>query len=116
LEQIPILSTYPTADALAAIIDLIKGYMDMRRANTIGADKYFHCLANCRGARHGFAGDDTAEFFSEMREVADLWKGDSIQACNADRTANEVGRKGDKNHDCSQVCEAYRPLDLDSKY
>lgn len=38
-----------------AIDDFWRNYNDMRNANTIGGDKYFHCKANCEAARRGQA-------------------------------------------------------------
>lgn len=35
-------------DTCSSVGDFVTCYRDMRDANTIGADKYFHCLANCR--------------------------------------------------------------------
>jgi len=45
----------PTApeQAVGAVGDFVGNYMDMREANTIGADRYFHCKANCEAAKRG---------------------------------------------------------------
>lgn len=39
-----------------AVMDFMQNYIDMRKANTIGGDKYFHCKANCEASRRGAAG------------------------------------------------------------
>lgn len=56
-------------DAIRGGGDFWKNYQNMREANTIGADKYFHCVANCQASRRGLG--------------------------DADRAANRQGRKGD---------------------
>jgi len=58
----------------------------MRHANTIGADKFFHCMANCEAARRGKSGRLVARGLSELREFFDEYiKGDPRSVCNADR-------------------------------
>ena len=37
----------PAQQRLGAGQDFARNYNNMRQANTIGADKYFHCVANC---------------------------------------------------------------------
>jgi uncharacterized protein RhaS with RHS repeats len=102
-----------------AIADFTKNYRDMRDANTIGADKYFHCMANCQAARRGPVGEGMSEMISETREFVDEnIKGDSPQACDADRAANAQGRSGKDTPEvpCSSVCQSLRPRGLDPKY
>jgi len=89
----------------------------MRDANTIGADKYFHCMANCQAAREGLGGRDAAAIISEGRELTDQHiKRDPSSACDADRAANGQGRNGDPTIPCSQVCGSLRPNGLDLRY
>jgi RHS repeat-associated protein len=98
--------------------DFIDNYNDMRNANTIGADQYFHCKANCEAAQRGVAGENTANMISEAREQVDEHiKGDSPAACNADRRANEQGREGrNRKRSCASVCASLRPLALGPQY
>ncbi|MCL2162001.1 MAG: hypothetical protein FWH56_09010, partial [Betaproteobacteria bacterium] len=51
--------------------DFIRNYRDMREANTIGGDKYFHCKANCEASKRGAYGKWTAEKLSNGREWFD---------------------------------------------
>lgn len=107
-------------DAFGADKDFWDNYQDMRDANTIGADKYFHCKANCEAASRGAGGDIESSLLSEMRELFDEYvKGDPPSACNADRAANDHGRRAGRNNrnvDCSQACNPFRPNGLDPKY
>ncbi|MBK8164193.1 MAG: hypothetical protein IPK65_13970 [Gammaproteobacteria bacterium] len=108
-------------DAIGADIDFSQNYFDMRRAKTIGADKYFHCKANCEAASRGPGGAFESSILSELRELTDEHiKGDSPQACNADRRANNQGRQGGANNSanssCQQICSPFRPNGLPSNY
>lgn len=92
----------------------------MRDANTIGADKYFHCKANCQAAKLlGIEGYIDSMIVSEVRELVDEYlKGDPNIACDEDRYANQVGRNGGlfSNTSCTEVCSQFRPNGLDPKY
>jgi len=104
-----------------AIGDFLANYQDMKQLNYIGADQYFHCMANCQASNRGPAGEATAKLMSEAREVTD-WMRDpeskdpdangkggyrSITVdCNSDRYANAVGQQGG---DCEQRCQEFRP-------
>ena len=107
-------------DAIGADLDFIRNYLDMREANTIGADKYFHCKANCQAARRGPGGDLESTLLSETRELTDQYiKGDPRNACDADRAANDLGRRAGRNNrnvNCADACKSFRPSSLDSKY
>jgi uncharacterized protein RhaS with RHS repeats len=98
----------------------IQNYREMRAANTIGADKYFHCMANCQSSRQGPVGVGLSIAISEGRELTDQYiKGDSAAACNADRAANDAGRNtGAKNPGtaCTSICSGFRPAGLPSQY
>lgn len=106
------------AEAAEGAADFWRNYEDMRDANTIGADKYFHCKANCQATSRGPGGRRAAEEISEAREQFDEnIKGDSRDACDADRAANQSGRDGaGSGNDCSDVCSSFRPNGLDPKY
>ena len=97
--------------------DLYRNYGDMRDANTIGADKYFHCMGHCQAARRGFGGNDASELIGEGRELIDeYFKGDPRSDCDADRRANRQGRDGNFTVPCSQICSSLRPKGLDKRY
>ena len=101
-------------DFFSGFKDFIKNYTDMRKANTIGADKYFHCMANCQATNRGDGGWNAARLISETRELTDEYlKGDPPEACNADRRANKQGQKGG---DCKKTCAMFRPPYLDPKW
>ncbi|CAK6449246.1 unnamed protein product [Pipistrellus nathusii] len=97
--------------------DMVRAYMDMREANFIGADKYFHARGNYDAAQRGPGGVWAAEVISDFREsyprVTDFLKhGDSghgLEDSMADQEANRWGRSGkDPNH--------FRPRGLPDKY
>ncbi|XP_007953809.1 serum amyloid A-2 protein-like [Orycteropus afer afer] len=97
--------------------DMFRAYKDMREANYIGADKYFHARGNYDAAQRGPGGAWAARVISDAREnsqrVTDLFKyGDSghgAEDSRADQAANEWGRSGkDPNH--------FRPDGLPDKY
>ena len=43
-----------------ALWDFWKNYSNMREAKTIGADQYFHCMANCQARLRHFAKNNLA--------------------------------------------------------
>lgn len=100
--------------------DFIQNYQDMKNANTIGADKYFHCKANCEAAQRGVAGADTACVISNSREWFDQTiKGDSAFESEADQIANHYGREQgqlNKKDSCVSLCAPFRPNGLSSQY
>lgn len=98
---------------------LLSNYVDMRRANTIGADKYFHCKGNCEAAQQGAVGAEAAKFISDLRELYGRLKGDPAEDEQADQEANRHGREGGLNNPttpCSTVCRDYRPRGLEERY
>ncbi len=100
--------------------DFIRNYTDMREANTIGGDKYFHCKANCEAAQRGIGGEIAAQCISDSREWVDQnIKGDPASASAADEAANQHGRtqgKANPNGDCRQICAPFRPNGLPLNY
>ena len=97
--------------------DFLDNYQDMRDANTIGADKYFHCMANCEASKRGPGGEDAAIGISETREwVDENIKGDDPCYCNEDRAANAQGRSCSPKKSCKEQCKSLRPPGLDKKY
>lgn len=107
-------------DAIGGAGDFLDNYGDMRDANTIGGDKYFHCKANCEAAQRGEGGEDMACTISDAREwVDENIKGDPPSASAADQIANHFGRtngSANSNIDCRQICVPFRPTGLDPKY
>lgn len=103
-------------------------YQDMKKANTIGADKYFHSKANAEAAQLGITGEATADFIGRVREVTDFWKyllrdkmkvEDIIKDMNEDLKANAYGRQvghEDPTTPAGDLVKIYRPGGLDKKY
>ncbi|NWX13621.1 SAA protein, partial [Aegotheles bennettii] len=60
-------------DAVGGAWDMLRAYRDMREANHIGADKYFHARGNYDAARRGPGGAWAAKVISDARES---WQGD----------------------------------------
>eukprot|EP00057_Strongylocentrotus_purpuratus_P025352 XP_011679826.1 PREDICTED: serum amyloid A-5 protein-like [Strongylocentrotus purpuratus] len=90
--------------------DMWRSYSDMREANTIGADKYFHARGNFDAAQRGSGGRFAAEVISDAREG---WQGGvsgrGAADTQADQEANIHGRNGgDPNR--------YRPAGLPDGY
>ena len=98
--------------------DFYQNYTDMREANTIGVDKYFHCKANCEATRRGSVASWIACKISNVREIVDQRiKGDLRSASVDDQKANHHGRnQANSSGSCAQVCAVSRPNGLDSKY
>lgn len=119
-------------DALEQIIgtvnDFIRNYNDMKDANTIGADKYFHSKANCDGAKRGEIGSLVAKGISDLREFTDLFKNvlikgmtvaESLEDSAGDQEANYYGREQGKKHpdiDSRILVDRYRPNGLPKRY
>lgn len=116
----PNTSTMPARVQTAkALDDFLRNYRNMRDANTIGGDKYFHCMANCEATRRGPWGEAAACTISDTREWADQnLKGDPASASAADQAANAVGRSGALStpQACSAVCSGFRPPGLPARY
>lgn len=103
-------------EAGGATLDFMKNYRDMRRANTIGGDKYFHCKANCEASKRGSTGRKAAKTLSGMREWFDRnIKGNTLSESAEDERANRYGRVGSRympERSCSEICEKYKPKSL----
>jgi len=98
-----------------AMSDFIVAYRDMFSANTIGGDKYFHCVANCMATDRGWIGKGFAVVFSELREFTDEYmKGEPWAACDADMLANMVGQTGAGR--CADRCDDYIVPGLDCRF
>lgn len=107
-----------TKQTSGATRDFVRNYNDMRTANTIGADKYFHCKANCEATQRGWVGNAMACVISDAREGVDQYvKMDPASASQADQVANMAGRSGAASGGaCEAVCGAFRPNGLPSGY
>ncbi|NXO49466.1 SAA protein, partial [Aramus guarauna] len=97
-------------DAVGGAWDMFRAYQDMREANYVGADKYFHARGNYDAAQRGPGGAWAAKVISDAREK---WQSDMSgrghEDTLADQEANAWGRNGgDPNR--------YRPAGLPSKY
>jgi len=108
-----------------AIGDFGANYVDMRQAWWKGADKYFHCKANCQAAQRGVEGEAVACIISDIREwwdqnVKSYWDPRSTpQDSAADQQANLYGRlQGSINPGtpCEQSCAPFRPVGLPPQY
>lgn len=112
-----------------------KNYNDMISANTIGADRYFHCKANCEASKCGKHGVTAACSMSNAREFTDTYikypfrnlfglrRGLSHAAALADsagdQAANAHGRNGanaSPTASCSSTCSVYRPPGLSKRF
>lgn len=108
------------------IIDIfLKNYNDVKEANTIGADKYFHAKANCESAQQGKI--LPSEIISTGREIMDTPKNllrgytleESLNDSLADIEANNFGRQMGleyPNIKCKYLINKYRPNGLNEKY
>ena len=108
-----------TRQVTRATADFLRNYQNMRDANTVGADKYFHCMANCQATRRGPAGETAACKISDGREWFDQnIKGDPFSASLADQAANAIGRSEalSSSQPCSSVCGGFRPNGLPTRY
>ena len=100
-----------------AIWHFWKNYREMRKARTIGADKFFHCMAHCQAAKEGPVGYGLSNVVGEGRELWDEYiKRDSRSECDNDRAANERGREGDKNKLCKEICKPLKPQRWNPNY
>ncbi|XP_034752795.1 serum amyloid A [Etheostoma cragini] len=96
-------------EAVQGAGDMWRAYRDMREANWIGADKYFHARGNRDAASRGAGGRWAAEVISDAREWMQELSGHGADDSAADQRANEHGRSGkDPNF--------YRPQGLPDKY
>ena len=112
------LPSLPRTNVVCVTNAFLRNYSDMRAANTIDGDKYFHCKANCEAARCGPNGPGLACFISDGREWFDQnIKRDPPSASQEDQVANKYGR--DHANDlgmCSGVCGPFRPRGLPPQF
>lgn len=111
--------TYGPTQAIGAVGDFWRNYQDMRDANTMGGDGYFHCMANCQATRRGPTGESVACNISDAREWTDQnIKGSSASASAADQAANVIGRNGalSSSKSCREICSGFRPNGLPANF
>ena len=97
-----------------------RNFIEMRRANWLYSDSYFHCKANCEAAQCGAAGEESACVLGEVRELADrLFKGDTPFEVASDKSANQFGRdqgRTNPSKSCKILCADYRPKGLPEEF
>lgn len=115
-------------DVSGAVLAFIRNYQDMKEANTIGADKYFHSKANCEAAQRGDLGSAVAKGISDLREYTDNYKNiylkgmseaESAKDSAEDQKANEYGRQQGSHYpdeDCGDMVDIFRPYGLPDRY
>ena len=106
-------------EEIESLEDFIRNYSDLRDANTLNADKYFHCKANCEAAQRGQSGEEIANTLSNVREYSDILRGGSFQDYTEDQLANTYGRirgAAEPNTDCPTLCNRFRPPTLAPQY
>ncbi|MCB1650752.1 MAG: hypothetical protein KDI46_01735 [Alphaproteobacteria bacterium] len=100
--------------------DFIRNRKDMIEADTIDADKYFHCKANYEAAERGQVSSFIADALSMGREIyGQVIKNDPLTDMVEDQKANRYGRKAarsGKYKSASEACATFRPKALDEKY
>jgi hypothetical protein len=106
-----------------AIGDFVKNNSEMRDENRKGADKAYHCKANCTASSRGEAGEQVAKTLSDRREDYGQLKGDPPQDEVEDQAANRTGRdagrslrdsisnEGYRERMCRSACQPLRPRD-----
>ncbi|XP_046897877.1 serum amyloid A [Hypomesus transpacificus] len=96
--------------AIAGAKDMHRAYSDMKKANWLESDKYFHARGNQHAAQRGPGGRFAASVISNVREMLPRQSsGNNREDSRADQDANRWGRNGG---DLSR----YRPKGLPDKY
>lgn len=89
--------------------------MDMRRDNTIGNDKYFHCVGSCKASRA--AGVCAAHAIGDLREELQDLFGRHHEDRYDDELANATGRGGvGAAVSCEKWCEQYIVNGINQNY
>lgn len=109
-DWVPIIQWLDLLDGIDAIE---RNFDDMRITNTIGADKYFHCLATCEATEEG-PGGYLAALLVNLKELKDVWKY-GVADCKSDLVANKQGRDRAAST-CAQTCASLRPAALPAGY
>jgi len=103
--------------------DFVTTYNEMRDANWVGSDKYFHSKANFDATMRGDGGQFAAEKMSNLCESFDMAiKGDKLEWSLQDQAANRYGRMRARQYrvhgsvNYQEALPKYRPTNLPSKY
>lgn len=108
-------------DMIGGGFDFVKNYAKMVWVNTKGADKFYHCMANCEATERGVGGEYIATLISNTRELSDLSRADSKGISSEQATkdivedlfVNRVGRQGANNGlRCNDACNWFKPKGL----
>lgn len=110
LEALGLWGSLPVASTVQA-----QSFVNMQRDNTIGNDKYFHCVANCQSSRA--AGTMAACAVANAREDFQ----DLIKRHNEDRQADEAANSWGRNSasgggSCQQQCSQYIVNGINPRY
>lgn len=106
------------AQAGNAFIDFKNNFDRMNEANTVDADKYFHCVANYEATQRGWDGELIAHGLSNIKELKDKYIRQYSDG-EEDQKANKHGRqaaKSKKYNSAREACAIFRPDALDEKY
>ncbi len=110
----------PVKQTIGAVFDLGKNWLDMVNANTLDADKYFHCKGNCEASQRGLAGEFSSTILSDAREYYQMHikrPRETLKAAMEDQEANIYGRTNkDEHQSCRNVCQKYRVRGMNEKY
>lgn len=110
--------------SVKAIQKLLEGYEALRKANIIGANKWFRCLYMCRAARESKSPEIVLSL-GALREIVDLLKGRFKKAVDSktkkkleeveqaldsleDMKANKKGINCPSEKTCECCCEEYK--------
>jgi serum amyloid A protein len=104
--------------------DFVVTYNEMKNANWLNSDKYFHSKANFLASQRGAGGQYAAEKMSNLREITDQIKGDTYQNSVDDQKANMYGRQqaqkliyfSNYNFSFKDVLPKFRPSNLPNQY
>jgi RHS repeat-associated protein len=101
-----------------AAFDFYNAYSEMREANWINSDKYFHMKANFNATLRGPGGRFFAVHFSNLREIWDQRiKGYPRWDSLLDQEANQYGREyADQFRYFMKLPDKYRPAGLPKQY
>ena len=113
-------------EAKSAFDAFARNYVDMREADTIGADRYFHCRANYEATEKGWDGFAASVWMSDAREVYGITKdtikqglSEALKDNAEDQKANRYGRNAARSGrfpSAREACSIFRPKALDEKY
>jgi RHS repeat-associated protein len=112
-------------DFAGGVSDFVDTYSEMRDANWVNSDKYFHSKANFKASLRGPGGRYAAEKMSNLREISDQYlMGDSRASSVADQRANSYGRSQAQklsyfryyNLTYKDALPQFRPSNLPKKY